>query len=174
MAGPDARSIAVLPFVNMSEEKENEFFADGLSEEILNSLAQIQGLQVVGRTSSFQFKGQNADLREVGAKLGVATVLEGSVRRSGDRARVTAQLVRVADGFHLWSDTYERTLDGGFEVQHEIAEKVAGAMHVILDDRQRELLREVGRQGRRGVHRLPEGHRDLERPGARPGAQQTT
>ena len=144
VAGPDARSIAVLPFVNMSEEKENEFFADGLSEEILNSLAQIQGLQVVGRTSSFQFKGQNADLREVGAKLGVATVLEGSVRRSGDRARITAQLVRVEDGFHLWSDTYERTLDDSFAVQHEIAEKVAGAMHVILDDRQREQLRESG------------------------------
>jgi TolB-like protein len=139
-----AQSIAVLPFVNMSEEKENEFFADGLSEEILNSLTQIQGLQVVGRTSSFQFKGQNLDLREVGAKLGVATVLEGSVRRSGDRARITAQLVRVADGFHLWSDTYDRTLDDSFAVQHEIAEKVAGAMHVILDDRQRARLREAG------------------------------
>jgi len=139
-----ARSIAVLPFVNMSGEAENEFFSDGLSEEILNSLAQIDGLQVVGRTSSFQFKGKDADLREVGTKLGVATVLEGSVRRSGEQARITAQLVRVSDGFHLWSETYDRTLADSFAIQHEIAEKVAGALNVLLDDRQRARMREAG------------------------------
>jgi TolB-like protein len=98
-----ARSIAVLPFVNMSADKENEFFSDGVSEEILNSLARIDGMQVVGRTSSFQFKGTNTDLRTIGAKLGVAAVLEGSVRREGERARITGQLIRTSDGIHMWS-----------------------------------------------------------------------
>ena len=141
---PVERSIAVLPFVNMSGDAENEFFSDGLSEEILNSLARIDGLQVVGRTSSFQFKGKNDDLREVGARLGVATVLEGSVRRAADRARITAQLVRVTDGFHLWSATYDRTLTDVLAVQLDIAEQVAGAMDVLLDDAQRAHMREVG------------------------------
>jgi TolB-like protein len=100
-AKPAQRSIAVLPFVNMSADKDNEFFSDGLSEEILNSLARIDGMQVVGRTSSFQFKGSNTDLRTIGMKLGVAAVLEGSVRREGARARITAQLIRTRDGIHL-------------------------------------------------------------------------
>jgi len=126
------RSIAVLPFVNMSTDAENEFFSDGLSEEILNSLARIDGMQVVGRTSSFQFKGKNEDLRAVGEKLGVATVLEGSVRREGDRARITAQLVRTSDGIHVWSQTYDRTLKDSLAVQLDIAEQVAGKSHVIL------------------------------------------
>ncbi len=138
------RSIAVLPFVNMSTDKENEFFSDGLSEEILNSLARIDGMQVVGRTSSFQFKGKNEDLRSVGEKLGVATVLEGSVRREGERARITAQLIRTADGIHLWSETYDRTLQDTLAVQLDIAEQVAGVLDVVLDDKQRARMREDG------------------------------
>ena len=138
------RSIAVLPFVNMSTDPENDFFSDGLSEEILNSLARIDGMQVVGRTSSFQFKGKNEDLRAVGEKLGVATVLEGSVRREGDRARITAQLVRTSDGIHIWSQTYDRTLKDALAVQLDIAEQVAGVLDVVLDDAQRARMREAG------------------------------
>ena len=139
-----AKSIAVLPFVNMSADKENEFFADGLSEEILNSLARIDGMRVVGRTSSFQFKGKAEDLRAIGQKLGAANVLEGSVRREGQRARVTAQLVRTSDGIHLWSQTYDRTLTDTLAVQLNIAEQVAGVLDVVLDDKQREEMRAAG------------------------------
>lgn len=139
-----AKSIAVLPFVNMSADKENEFFSDGLSEEILNSLARIDGMQVVGRTSSFQFKGKSDDLRTIGTRLGVANVLEGSVRREGERARITAQLIRASDGYHLWSETYDRTLDDTLAVQLDIAEKVAGALNVLLDDTQRKRMRDAG------------------------------
>ena len=138
------KSIAVLPFVNMSPDPENEFFADGLSEEILNSLARIDGMLVVGRTSSFQFKGKNEDLRTIGLKLGVATVLEGSVRREGDRARITAQLVRTSDGIHLWSESYDRTMKDSLAVQLDIAEKVADVLDVVLDDKQRARMRQAG------------------------------
>ncbi|MEO8161007.1 MAG: hypothetical protein ABI588_06280 [Arenimonas sp.] len=138
------RSIAVLPFVNFSADPENEFFSDGLSEEILNSLARIDGMQVIGRTSSFQFKGKNEDLRTIGEKLGAASVLEGSVRREGQRARITAQLIRTSDGLHLWSETYDRTLDDTLAVQTDIAERVAGVLNVILDDKQRARMRESG------------------------------
>ena len=130
----NTRSIAVLPFVNMSAEKENEYFADGLSEELLNQLAQIPDLQVAGRTSSFSYKGKNEDLRVIGATLGVANVLEGSVRRQGDQVRVTAQLIRVGDGFHLWSETYDRTMDDVFAIQDDIARNVADAMKIVLDN----------------------------------------
>jgi adenylate cyclase len=143
-AKPARRSIAVLPFVNMSTDPENEFFSDGLSEEILNSLARIDGMQVVGRTSSFQFKGKNEDLRSVGEKLGVQSVLEGSVRRDGDHARITAQLIRASDGIHLWSQTYDRTVQDTLAVQLDIAEQVAAALDVLLDDKQRERMREAG------------------------------
>jgi TolB-like protein len=138
------KSIAVLPFVNMSTDPENEFFSDGLSEEILNSLARIDGMQVVGRTSSFQFKDKNEDLRSIGEKLGVATILEGSVRRDGNRARITAQLVRTRDGIHLWSETYDRNLQDTLAVQLDIAEKVAGSLNVLLDDKQRATMRKAG------------------------------
>jgi TolB-like protein len=137
------KSIAVLPFVNMSTDKENEFFSDGLSEEILNSLARIDGMLVVARTSSFQFKGTNTDLRTIGEKLGAAAVLEGSVRREGDRARITAQLIRTSDGIHLWSQTYDRTLQDTLAVQLDIAEQVAGALNVLLDDKQRARMRQA-------------------------------
>ena len=142
--GAPPRSIAVLPFVNMSGDEENEFFSDGLSEEILNTLVGIDGLQVTARTSSFQFKGRNEDLRQVGALLSVANILEGSVRKSGDRARITAQLIRVADGYHLWSQTYDRTLEDTFEVQTDVAESVARALDVVLDDEQRERMQRTG------------------------------
>ncbi len=128
------RTIAVLPFVNMSEDSSNEYFSDGLTEELLNILAKIKELRVVGRTSSFAFKGQHDDLRLIGEKLNVATILEGSVRRDDkrNRVRITAQLVNVDDGFHLWSETYDRELDDIFAIQDEIAHKVAKALRITL------------------------------------------
>jgi TolB-like protein len=123
-------SIAVLPFVNMSSDLEQEYFSDGLSEEILNLLAKIDGLKVIGRTSSFAFKGKNEDLRGIGKALGVTTVLEGSVRKSGDRVRVTAQLIDVSDGSHLWSNTYDRTLTDIFAVQDDVAASIIDALQI--------------------------------------------
>lgn len=126
------RSIAVLPFADMSEHKDQEYFADGLSEEILNLLAGVPTLSVIGRTSSFQFKGQNGDLRAIGAKLGAAFVLEGSVRRAGDRVRVTAQLVRTDDGVRRWSNTYDRPFGDVLTLQSELAADVARAMEITV------------------------------------------
>jgi TolB-like protein len=143
-AGPPARSIAVLPFVNMSGDEENEYFADGLSEEILNFLAGVPDLRVTARTSSFQFKGQNQDVRAIGESLHVANVLEGSVRRAGGRARITAQLIRASDGYHLWSETYDRQLDDVFEVQTEIADNVTRALGVVMDETQRQAMVDAG------------------------------
>lgn len=137
-------SLAVLPFVNMSGDRENEYFADGLSEELLNRLAQLPELLVAGRTSSFAFKGDNRDLREIGESLGVDNILEGSVRRQEDRVRVTAQLIRVEDGFHLWSDTYDRTVEDVFAVQEDISENVARAMNVVLDEGKQRRMRNAG------------------------------
>ena len=136
-AGP--RTIAVLPLVNMSSDAENEYFADGLTEELLNMLAKISELQVAGRTSSFAFKGQNQDLREIAQKLNVDTLLEGSVRKDDQRVRITLQLINAADGYHLWSETYDRELDDIFAIQEEVAHEVAKAMRVTLlgEDEQR-------------------------------------
>jgi len=117
-------SIAVLPFVNMSSDAEQEFFSDGITEQILNSLASVQELKVAGRTSSFAFKGRNDDLRIIGDALGVENILEGSVRKSGTTVRITAQLVQVEDGFHLWSATYDRELTDVFAIQDEIANEI--------------------------------------------------
>lgn len=117
-------SIAVLPFVNMSSDEEQEFFSDGITEEILNSLASVKELKVAGRTSSFAFKGQNDDLRRIGDSLGVQHILEGSVRKSGDKVRITAQLIQVDNGFHLWSETYDRELTDVFAIQDEIANEI--------------------------------------------------
>jgi len=139
-----AKSIAVLPFENLSDDKDNVFFSDGLSEEILNSLARIDGLRVIGRTSSFQFKGKDVDSRTIGARLRVANLLEGSVRREGERARVTAQLIRASDGTQLWSQTYDRTVKDSLGVQLDIAEQVAGVLNVVLDDKQRARMRAAG------------------------------
>jgi TolB-like protein/Tfp pilus assembly protein PilF len=131
-SGPRELSIAVLPFVNMSVELENEYFSEGLSEEVLNVLARMEDFRVAGRTSSFAFKGQQQDLRAIGERLGVANILEGSVRRQGDRIRVTAQLVDARSGYHLWSDTYDRQLDDVFAIQDEIATEVVRALRRTL------------------------------------------
>ena len=130
----DARpSLAVLPFVDLSQAKDQEYLGDGLAEEILNHLAQVPALRLVGRTSSFSFKGKDDDLRTIGSKLGVAHLLEGSVRKSGDRIRITAQLIAASDSSHLWSKTYDRNLTDVFAVQDEIARDVAQALSVKLD-----------------------------------------
>jgi serine/threonine protein kinase/Tfp pilus assembly protein PilF len=125
-------SIAVLPFVNMGGDKENEYFSDGLAEEIINFLAQIPGLKVTARTSAFAFKGKTEDIRKMAGALGVATILEGSVRRSGPRIRVTAQLINAHDGYHLWSQRYDRDMADLFDLQDEIAQSIASALHVKL------------------------------------------
>jgi TolB-like protein len=124
------RSIAVLPFVNMSGDPGNEYFSDGLSEEILNLLARIPDLKVIGRTSSFAFKGKNEDLRVIGQTLGVDTVLEGSVRKSGNRVRITAQLIDVSEGAHIWSESYDRTMTDIFAVQDDVAAAILDALQI--------------------------------------------
>jgi len=125
-------SIAVLPFADMSPGHDQEYFADGVAEEILNALAHVEGLRVTGRTSSFWFKGKRVELAEIGRKLNVSHVLEGSVRRSGSRLRVTAQVVKVADGYHLWSETFDRSEADVFAVQDEVAHSVAQALKLRL------------------------------------------
>ena len=125
-------SIAVLPFADMSPNKDHEYFADGITEELLNKLARLRGLQVAGRTSSFHFKGKNEDMRLIGEALSVANVLEGSVRKSGDRVRITAQLINARTGYHLWSETYDRKLDDIFAIQDDISKSVATALSITL------------------------------------------
>jgi TolB-like protein/Tfp pilus assembly protein PilF len=127
-----APSIAVLPFTNMSDDKEQDYFSDGLAEEIINLLAQISGLKVIARTSAFAFRGKEQDIRGIAEALGVSTVLEGSVRRAGSRIRVTAQLINAADGSHLWSERYDRELSDIFAVQDEISAAIAKALRVRL------------------------------------------
>src|SRR5437762_10225582 len=129
---PPDKSIAVLPFADLSEAKDQEYFCDGISEEILDGLARVDGLRVVGRTSSFSFKGKNANVSEVGKKLNVASVLEGTLRREGNRVRITAELVNTRNGFHLWSETYERELQGVFALQDEITRSIVEALKVKL------------------------------------------
>ncbi len=127
-----AQSVAVLPFANLSQDPENEFFGDGIAEDIINALAQIDGLHVAARTSAFSFKGKRDDLRAIGEKLNVATVLEGSVRRSGSRLRITAQLIAVDDGYHLWSERFDRDLVDVFAVQDEIASAIASKLQLAF------------------------------------------
>jgi TolB-like protein len=110
-------SIAVLPFANLSSDSENEFFSDGLTEEIINTLAHIRGLKVTARTSAFAFRGKEQDIRKIAQTLGVRTILEGSVRRAGSRIRVTAQFINSEDGYHLWSERYDREVDDVFAIQ---------------------------------------------------------
>ena len=133
-------SLAVLPFVNMSADPEQEYFADGIAEELLNTFAHFEGLRVVGRTSSFSFKDSDADLRTIGEALGADVILEGSVRIAGHRVRITAQLVDAEDGYHRWSDTYERELDDIFAIQTEIATAIADALRVRLSSEERDRL----------------------------------
>ncbi|MGE5861183.1 MAG: adenylate/guanylate cyclase domain-containing protein [Ignavibacteria bacterium] len=124
----EKHSIAVLPFVNMSADPENEYFSDGITEEILNALTNIDGLKVTSRTSSFAFKGKNEDIREIGTKLNVNSVLEGSVRKSGNKIRITAQLINTVDGYHVWSEVFNRNLEDIFEVQDEISRKIVNKL----------------------------------------------
>ena len=139
-AEQEAPSIAVLPFVNMSDSKDTEYFSDGLSEELLNVLAQVPGLRVAARTSSFQFKGKTGDVADIAKQLRVSTVLEGSVRRSGDRVRITAQLIKASDGYHLWSSTFDRQLLDVFAIQDEIAKKVVESLRITLLGEQEQAL----------------------------------
>jgi serine/threonine protein kinase/tetratricopeptide (TPR) repeat protein len=125
-------AIAVLPFVNRSTDPEQEFFCDGVAEEIINALAHVEGLRVIARTSSFAFKGKNEDMREIGSRLAVETLLEGSVRRAGNRLRITSQLINVADGSHLWSEHYDRQLEDVFAIQDEIALAIVESLKVTL------------------------------------------
>lgn len=138
------KSVAVLPFVAMSRGEDDEYFADGLTEEILNSLTRVPELLVTARTSSFHFKGKEIPVPEIAERLGVAHVVEGSVRRSGDKLRVTAQLIRATDGFHLWSENYDRDAADTFGVQTDIAEKIASALGIFLDDATLEKMRSAG------------------------------
>ncbi len=134
------RSIAVLPFVNMSADAENEYFSDGIAEEIINALSKIHALRVAARTSAFAFKGKSEDIGSIGRKLKVATVLEGSVRKAGNRLRVTAQLINVADGFQLWSERYDRQLEDVFAIQDEIAENIVRALRLVLTEDERRAI----------------------------------
>ena len=133
-AGPAAQrsSVAVLPFANMSRDPDDEYFSDGLAEEIINLLAHVPGLKVTARTSSFAFRGKEQDVRRIAEALGVSNVLEGSVRRAGSRIRVTAQLINAQDGYHLWSERYDRELTDIFAIQDDIAQAIAGALQVKL------------------------------------------
>ncbi|HTF65585.1 MAG TPA: winged helix-turn-helix domain-containing protein, partial [Edaphobacter sp.] len=134
---PKNTSIAVLPFANLSAAKDQEYFSDGLAEQLINDLAKLPGLKVVGRSSAFQFKGRDEDLREVGRKLGVANVLEGSVRRNGNHVRITAELIKADDGFQLWSQTYDREIKDIFGVEDDIAQSATEALSLkLLDNRQ--------------------------------------
>jgi TolB-like protein len=135
-----AKSVAVLPFADMSDTGDQAWFVDGLTEEILNSLARLPELMVTARTSSFQFREPDRDIRAIAGALGVANVVEGSVRRIGERLRVTAQLIRATDGFHLWSDTYDRNAEDLFEVQRDVAEKIAATLDVFLDEARRDRM----------------------------------
>jgi len=139
-SGTPEKSIAVLAFVNMSNDPENEFFSDGIAEEIINSLSKVKALRVAARTSSFAFKGRNEDIGDVGRKLKVQTVLEGSVRKAGNRLRVTSQLINVADGYHLWSERYDRQLEDVFAIQDEIAENIVRALRVVLGEDEKRAL----------------------------------
>ncbi len=130
--GTSYKSIAVLPFVNMSSDSENEYFSDGITEEILNALSKVEGLQVTSRTSAFAFKGKNLDIRQIGEQLNVNTVLEGSVRKAANKVRITAQLINTIDGYHIWSDSFDRNLEDIFEVQDEISRRIANILREKL------------------------------------------
>jgi TolB-like protein/Tfp pilus assembly protein PilF len=135
-----AKSIAVLPFTDLSPAHDQEYFSDGMAEELLNALAKVKDLKVAGRTSSFSFKGRNEDLRAVGKTLGVANILEGSVRKQGDKVRITAQLIQTEDGFHLWSESYDGDLKDVFDLQERIARAITDALKVVLIGEQQQRL----------------------------------
>jgi len=142
-AAPTGKSIAVLPFVNMSADPENEYFTDGIAEEIINALSQVQALRVASRTSSFAFKGKNEDISGIGRHLKVNTVLEGSVRKSGNMLRVSAQLVDVTNGYQLWSERYDRKLEDVFAIQDEIATSIVRALRVVLNEQEKKAIGKI-------------------------------
>jgi eukaryotic-like serine/threonine-protein kinase len=145
IAAPRERvSIAVLPFVNLSADPENEYFSDGMTDELTNALAKIAGLRVTSRTSAFAFKGEERDIKEIGRRLGVGTLLEGSVRKAGNRLRISAQLINAGDGYQLWSETYDRDLTDVFAIQDEISRTIAGALRLRLVGRPDAALVEAG------------------------------
>ena len=159
LARSSAVSVAVLPFLNLSSDKEQEYFSDGITEEITSALAKVPGLTVIGRTSAFQFKGENKDLRAIGRALGVSNLIEGSVRKAGDRVRITAQLIKAATGDHVWTDSYDRNLTDIFAVQEDVAKAIAAALRVPLGLNQSDALvsnREID----------PESHEDYLRAAA--------
>nr|MDQ3081550.1 protein kinase [Gemmatimonadota bacterium] len=135
-----AKSVAVLPFANMSADAENEYFTDGMAEELINALSKIQALRVASRTSSFAFKGKNEDISEIGRKLKVSTVLEGSVRKMGNRLRIAAQLINVADGYQLWSERFDRDVEDVFAIQDEISLAIFNALRVILSEGEKKAI----------------------------------
>ena len=138
-----AKSVAVLPFANRNTDEETDAFSDGVAEEIINALTKIQALRVASRTSSFAFKGRNEDIGEIGRKLKVSTVLEGSVRRMGNKLRITAQLVNVADGYHLWSERYDRDMEDVFAIQDDISQAIVKALRVILSEDEKKQIEKV-------------------------------
>jgi len=157
-------SIAVLPFANMSADKEQDYFCDGMAEDLVNDLSKIAGIRVAARTSSFAYKGKSEDVRDIGRNLGVDTVLEGGVRKAGDRLRITAQLVNVADGYHIWSERYDRDLEDVFAIQDEIGRKIVESLKVKLTNKEKRVLDKVPTtdveaydcyiRGRQSFHRL--------------------
>src|SRR5512141_1156334 len=159
-----AKSVAVLPFANMSADPENEYFADGMAEEIINALSRIQSLRVASRTSSFAFKGKNEDIGEIGRKLKVSTVLEGGVRKMGNKLRITCELVNVADGYHLWSERYDREIEDVFEIQDDISQAIVKSLRVILSEGEKKAIENKPRtniqaydyylRGRQFIHQL--------------------
>jgi TolB-like protein/thioredoxin-like negative regulator of GroEL len=143
LEGPFRRTIAVLPFTNLSADPENEYFSDGITEEITNALTKIRSMRVASRTSAFVYRGSKLDVREIGARLAVEHVLEGSVRREGGRIRLTAQLVNVEDGCHLWSERYDRELQDVFAIQDELAQSIVQALRLAMSDEEREAIARV-------------------------------
>jgi adenylate cyclase len=143
-AAAPTESVAILPFADLSPGRDNEYFCDGIADELINALCCVRGLRVASRTSSFQYKGRAADVREIGRALGVGAVLEGSVRRAGDRVRITAQLVGTADGYHLWSESFDRLLEDVFVTQTEIAQKLVRALRLTLTAQESELIERGG------------------------------
>jgi adenylate cyclase len=161
---PSARSVAILPFSDLSPERDQAYFCDGIAEEIINALCCVRGLQIASRTSSFQFKDRSVDVREIGRTLGVGAVLEGSVRKAGERVRITAQLVNTADGYHLWSESFDRKLEDVFAIQTEIARELVAALRGSLTSGEKELLERGGTRNPeaydvylRGQHLLRDG-----------------
>jgi len=136
-------SIAVMPFFDMSAEKDQEYFCDGIAEEIINDLAHVRGLRVAARTSSFSFKGKSEDVRSIGRALGVDTVLEGCIRKAGNQLRITAQLINVADGYHLWSERYDREMKDVFAIQDEIARSIAATLKITLSPKEKDAISKI-------------------------------